>query len=257
MEQVFYLCIYFFFFIDWLFIYNTILSIDGLLLSLVTILHLYFSYQGFKLLDSGISYVIFYTYPIMIFLLSGENINYIDFFYLFIIIIGIFLLFFSYFPEEENKEMLEKSKIENKRIYGFIMILLAAFTEACIYFIVRQIKTKNNWNHLFISYFFGAIFLTGYYLFITSPLPTLNSNITAPLFTSIIINFVIGLFGYLLRFYSITRLPTKIYALLSYVGIVMAYIYGVLFNKEKISIIKIFGSVCIIIPVYLLSIGNR
>lgn len=248
-----------FFFIDWLFIYSTIFSINGLLLSLVTILHVYFSYQGFKLLDSGISYAIFYTYPIMIFLLSGENINYIDFFYLFIIIIGIFLLFFSYFPEEENKEILEKSKIENenKRIYGFIMILLAAFTEACIYFIVKRIKTKNNWNHLFISYFFGAIFLTSYYLFITSPLPTLNSNITTPLFTSIIINFVIGLFGYLLRFYSITRLPTKIYALLSYVGILMAYIYGVLFNKEKINIIKIFGSVCIIIPVYLLSISNR
>jgi len=252
-----YVCISFFF-IDWLFIYNTILSIDGLLLSFVTLLHVFFSYRGFQLLESGISYVIFYTYPIMILLLSGENIHYIDFLYLFVIIIGIFLLFFSHFPEEEKKEA--EPKVENKPICGFIMILFAAFTEACIYFIVRRMKTNNNWNHLFLSYFFGAIFLTGYYLCVTSSLnmeKSIQSNISTPLFISVIINFVIGLFGYLLRFYSITRLPTKIYALLSYVGIVMAYVYGVLFNQEQININKIAGSICIIIPVYWLSIANR
>ena len=258
-----YVCISFFF-IDWLFIYNTILSIDGLLLSFVTLLHVFFSYRGFQLLESGISYVMFYTYPIMILLLSGENMHYIDFLYLFVIIIGIFLLFFSHFPEKEKNEKekpeKEKSKVENKPICGFIMILFAAFTEACIYFIVRRMKTNNNWNHLFISYFFGAIFLTGYYLFVTPSLDmqkSIQSNISIPIFISVIINFVIGLFGYLLRFYSITRLPTKIYALLSYVGIVMAYIYGVLFNQEKININKIVGSICIIIPVYWLSIANR
>jgi drug/metabolite transporter (DMT)-like permease len=194
----------------------------------------------------------------MILLLSGENIHYIDFLYLFVIIIGIFLLFFSHFPEEEKKEA--EPKVENKPICGFIMILFAAFTEACIYFIVRRMKTNNNWNHLFLSYFFGAIFLTGYYLCVTSSLnmeKSIQSNISTPLFISVIINFVIGLFGYLLRFYSITRLPTKIYALLSYVGIVMAYVYGVLFNQEQININKIAGSICIIIPVYWLSIANR
>ena len=43
------------------------------------------------------------------------------------------------------------------------MILLAAFTEALIYFIVRDIKTNNNWNHLFISYGLGSVLLTFYF----------------------------------------------------------------------------------------------
>ena len=42
------------------------------------------------------------------------------------------------------------------------------------------------------------------------------------------INILIGLIGYLLRFYATTRLNTKIYASLSYFGIIMSYIYGIL-----------------------------
>ncbi len=53
---------------------ETIIAIGGvpasgkttLILSFVTFIHIFFSYKGFKLLDSGIAYTIFYLYPIML-----------------------------------------------------------------------------------------------------------------------------------------------------------------------------------------------
>ena len=149
------------------------------------------------------------------------------------------------------------------------MVFLAAFTEATIYYIVRRIPTNNNWNHLFISYFFGAIAFSIYYLFVGG-LATKNNNnnislvsessllistLLIALLIALLINFIIGLFGYFLRFYSITRLPTKIYAGLSYIGIIMAFIYGVIFNQEQITMLKIIGSICIGVPVYWISIS--
>ena len=51
---------------------------------------------------------------------------------------------------------------ENYKYEGIIMILLAAFTEALIFFIIKNIKTENSWNHVFLSYGIGAIILTIY-----------------------------------------------------------------------------------------------
>jgi drug/metabolite transporter (DMT)-like permease len=63
-----------------------------------------------------------------------------------------------------------------------------------------------------------------------------------------VINLVIGLFGYLLRFYAIRNLDTVIYSPLSYFGVIMAYVYGVLFQQEVITWQKILGSVLILVP---------
>ena len=51
---------------------------------------------------------------------------------------------------------------DNKKLnmIGVVMILLAAITEAMIYFIVRKLKTSNPWNHVFISYLLGAVLFT-------------------------------------------------------------------------------------------------
>jgi drug/metabolite transporter (DMT)-like permease len=124
---------------------------------------------------------------------------------------------------------------------GFIMMLLAAFTEANIYFLVRQIKTTNSWNHVFISYFFGAILLSVYFA-----KNIMKMKINGPLSMSLGINLVIGLFGYLLRFFAMSRLDTILYAALSYFGVIMAFVYGVVINGEMFNLKKIIGSLLII-----------
>ena len=42
-------------------------------LALITIFHIFFSYSGFKILDTGVSYALFYTYPIMIIAWAGST----------------------------------------------------------------------------------------------------------------------------------------------------------------------------------------
>jgi uncharacterized membrane protein len=131
------------------------------------------------------------------------------------------------------------------KLNGVIMISLAAFTEAMIYFIVRRLKTTNNWNHIFLSYFPGSLLMTG---FLFNQINFKNQNINL----SLILNGVIGLVGYLLRFFAISKLSPSVYAPLSYFGVIMAYVYGILINGEQITLMKVLGSLCIVIPNLLL-----
>jgi hypothetical protein len=91
--------------------------------------------------------------------MSGQKIN----MFMLLTIIGIYIL------SQQSKKNIDEgfsqktALIENFKYEGVIMMICAAFTEALIYFIVREIKTNNNWNHLFISYSFGALILTIYY----------------------------------------------------------------------------------------------
>jgi drug/metabolite transporter (DMT)-like permease len=323
-------------FIDWGFISKTLFSNNGILLSVITIIHVYTSYRGFQLLESGIAYSLFYTYPIMILLISGEHIH----IRMLLAIVGVLLLAIEnksnmtsmlsnihdkneskpiesfaiinhYDPSEpDSKISIQNSYNYDMRYYsdkrlmhtqspintfilrnsdahserlspeklpipelatsigvanipstvvptsgiateaetipyeGYIMIVLAALTEAIIYFIVRSIKTTNNWNHLFLSYFIGTFIFT-FIGFNEITKITISSNLSI----SLLINAVIGLCGYLLRFYAATRLDPSIYAPLSYIGIVMAYIYGFIFNGERITIQKLIGTVCIIVSI--------
>ena len=229
------------FFVNWKFIFQNIFSLNGFLLGFITILHVYFSYRGFELLDSGVSYTLFYTYPLMILLLSGNKMNIL----ILLSLVGVYLLSKSQKENfSNNSKIFEKNyKKERFKYEGIVMVLLAALTEAFIYFIVRNIKTLNNWNHLFLSYILGGIILTVYYF-----KKIKKMEIRQTLSVSMAINIAIGLIGYLLRFYATTRLNTKIYASLSYFGIIMSYIYGIIINKDKLTLPKIIGTLLIVIP---------
>jgi drug/metabolite transporter (DMT)-like permease len=150
--------------------------------------------------------------------------------------------------------------------YGVVMILLSAFTEALIYFIIRRVKTTNHWDHLFISYFPGAVVMTIYMIFlwiksrnqpenrkIEESMQNQNtqSGFNQRVLIALLLNGVIGSIGYVSRFFAAYRLEAKIYAILSYFGIIMAYVYGILLNKEQMTGLKILGTILIILANYL------
>tara|TARA_B100001175_G_scaffold270828_1_gene243232 strand:- start:1295 stop:2116 length:822 start_codon:yes stop_codon:yes gene_type:complete len=220
------------FFIDYKYVYDNVFSKNGLLLSCITLAHVYTSYRGFQLLESGLSYTLFYLYPIMILLLSGENVHPI----MIMSLLGVYLL-----TKGDGINDISEGKLE-----GIVMILLAGLTEALIYFVVRRLKTSNPWNHLFMSYFVGVFVMFSLVYDRFGEFLALGS--TNLLNISIAINIIIGLFGYLLRFYAISRLDVTLYSLLSYVGVLMAYVYGMIFNGDKISLMKVLGTLCIAFP---------
>lgn len=234
------------FFIDGPFVIKAMMTSTGMLLSLITMVHIYSSYRGFELLESGVAYSIFYLYPIMIVLMAINTDLYKDKQISYQKIIPImFLALFGVFLLVSNKHFDIMDIFVSPE--GVIMLLLAAFTEASIYFLVKNIKTTNNWNHIFISYVWGAIFMSAYFAPNIAKITETTPIISSSLSVSLGINIVIGLLGYLLRFFAISRLDPLLYASLSYFGIVMAFVYGIFLNGDIIDIKKITGAVLIII----------
>ena len=254
------------FFINYSWISSNIFTLESIGLSLINLIHIYSSYEGFMNLDSGVSFSIFNIYPILILLFSGVGwkIEY------FISIIGLIFFILS------NYLYSNKQSQSDNFAFGFGMMIISAITEALIYFIVKRIKTDNNWNHLFIAYFLGSILMSLYifkdYLieyFSTNPQENyaelvsesesetkskskVNYGNLGTIGLSLIINGLVGTIGYVLRFYSTYRLEPGIYAVLSYFGIVMAYVYGIVFNGESVDWAKILGTILIVISNYLI-----
>ena len=222
------------FFVDWSFIKSSILSLDAITLGLVNLSHIYFSYEGFRNLDSGVSFAIFNSYPLMILVLAGVlwNNSYL------LVIFGFFMFIYGNHVEEKS------SSASADFYYGVAMILLAALTEAFIYFLVRRVKTTNNWNHVFISYFLGAVIMSAVVPFDWKDADKVRVG------WSMVINGLIGSLGYFLRFYSSYRLDPAIYAPLSYFGVLMSYVYGILFDGETLNWQKVVGTVSILASNY-------
>lgn len=239
------------FFIDWNFVSKNILSINGIFISFITMIHVYSSYRSFQLLESGVATTLFYVYPLMILLFSGAELSPV----LLIALFGVYLLATEPSKESDDKkesyENIIKENTTMKESFwgeGIFAVFIAALTEALLFFMVKNIKTMNNWNHLFLSYFFGSIALTTYLW-----RDVLKMELYSGLSLSLSVNAFIGLFGYYLRFFAISRLDAYIYAPLSYFGIVMSYIYGVFLNNDSINIRKIIGTLCIVfVNVYIL-----
>jgi drug/metabolite transporter (DMT)-like permease len=226
-------------FVDWDFIYKSVLSTPGLLLSAVTIAHVYSSYRSFQLLDSGVATTLYYIYPIIILLFSGTAISPI----LVVSLFGVYFISNDFKKTSENPSTTTDKTATKEHFWneGIFAAFIAAITEAIIFFLVKDLKTMNNWNHLFLSYLFGAIGLTIYVWHSITTIP-----LSTGLSTSLMVNAFIGLFGYYLRFYAISRLDAYIYAPLSYFGIVMSYIYGIFLNNDALTLKKVIGTLCIV-----------
>jgi drug/metabolite transporter (DMT)-like permease len=253
------------FFINWDFILNNLFSYNVLLLTIIIIAHLYFTHRGFLLLESGVGYTLYYTYPIMIILLSGMKLDYKIILLMILVVTGIVLLYekINIIPEniqiinedkkktddeKENKKNINETILENYKHEGIIAIILCAFTEALLYFVVKRIKTDNNWNHLFLSYFFSTAILTFYilYQYIKGHITIDNKYIQNFKMISIF-NIIIATIGHYLKYYAIYNLSPLFYSFLSYFGIITAFIYGIIINNDKMNLRKIVGALFIIL----------
>lgn len=244
-------------FVDWKFVWSAIGSTDSIMLALINMFHIFFSYEGFRNLDSGVSFAIFNTYPLMILLLAGVvwDSSY------FLVLAGLALFIYSNFSEVSESKGVEeglgkgiKEVLTPNFTYGLAMILLAALTEAFIYFLIRRVKTSNHWNHVFISYLLGAVLMTAYVVYTEYNTPNHDASLQAAdksrVGFAVFANGFIGSVGYFLRFFSSYQLDAAIYAPLSYFGVVMSYVYGILFNGETLSVSKVAGTACILASNY-------
>ena len=67
---------------------------------------------------------------------------------------------------------------------------------------------------------------------------------------AVLINGFIGAIGHYFKYYSLYNLEASSYSLLSYFGIIMAFVYGIVINNEILTLSKIIGTILIIIANY-------
>jgi drug/metabolite transporter (DMT)-like permease len=54
-------------------------------------------------------------------------------------------------------------------------------------------------------------------------------------------NALLGFTGYISRFYAISNIPTIVFSLLSFIGVVAGYLWGILFTDDKPTIMAMIG----------------
>jgi drug/metabolite transporter (DMT)-like permease len=210
-------------------------------LGLLTCLHIYVSYVAFSSLSAGVAMSLFYTYPLWNILgakvLFNETIHTSTYYHMAVGVLGTYLLSTTGLKDEVKGFM--KNSIGST--LGVVTALLAALTESAMYFAVKTTEKQNPWSSILELY--GGALICILPLVVLKIIPiefSLKAWVPIVLF-----NLLVGFVGYALRFYAIPKVPTEIFGLLSYTGVLSAFIFGYLFMKEKPSYISIIGAIMV------------
>jgi len=214
-------------------LYQTFQSgyLQNVFYGLLNIAHVISSYIAFTFLPAGIAMSLFYTYPIWnvigSYFLFKERINPKLIPAFIISLIGVYLL--SYQDQTLSLNLI-----------GLIAVFISSLTESGIFFIVKQSNT-NPYMNVYQLYLSGlVILLCG--LFISNKNTILDTQYLLPLF---LFKSVVLFLGYTIRFWTITKLPSLVYSILSLFGILTSFLFGYLFVNESIETLPFIGG-CLI-----------
>ena len=192
-------------------------------LSLMNLLHVGSSYYAFKELPAGVSMSLFYTYPIFNViggaLFFGESVTAFD--------IALIILAFAGVVLVSMGNKLEDTK-DPYNWKGLLAGLTAALTETLIYFSVKSVPTKTPFFSMIKLYSAGVAILAAGSAATGTPID-FRGSVWLPM---ILFNVFIGFIGYCLRFYAIPLVPTVIFSLLTFIGVVASFGWGYLFAGE-------------------------
>ncbi len=215
---------------------DTLLSAEGFsrsaVISSLNLAHVFTSYTAFTELSAGSAMTLFYTYPIWILLASalfyGETFTAAH--------LGLVALAFAgtILVAQDTKEGFQ----EKGNWKGILAALGAALTEAGIYFAVKSSERANPFVAVLELYALGLVGLAAYVGIQKESIDTRLSSWT-PL---VLFNAIVGFIGYCLRFYAIPRIPTAVFSILSFVGVVASFSWGRIFVNEVPTLKTLIGA---------------
>ena len=239
----------------------------SILMGVVNIIHIISSYMCFNTLSSGVGYSIFYIYPIFNLLgrtfIYNEKIDSINYIYMCISIIGVYLIYKQNTNIEHVTEpffnMNDILNTKNTTI-GILSGIVSALTESMIYFMVKDNPVSvSPYTQLLKTYLLGGIVSIIYLIqSIISNTPTTTINTLLNLdyhywITLILFNAIIGFVGYLLRFTMIPRLSTLLFNSLIFIGVIFSYIWGYILSNDTLTYSNVSGSVLILSSIFLIN----
>ncbi len=201
-------------------------------LGAINVAHIASSYLAFKELPAGIAMSLFYTYPLWnLFgaaLFFGEAFPWHLFPVVIVALLGAVLVAFSRTPEE-------KSNNKPLNIKGISAALIAALTETAIFLAVKAAGAANSPFTSVHQIYLGGLPLLAAYLFLQSDKPEEKIDTSIKNWIPLILfNGLLGFTGYCLRFWSIPRLSTILYSILSMFGVLAAFAWGHFLADEQI-----------------------
>jgi drug/metabolite transporter (DMT)-like permease len=253
----------------------SVASLNGLL----HLLHVGVSYTSYQLLPAGTALSLFYLYPLWNVLAGalffGETLSPLFLFLLLLSLVGVYLLSRSppsptppspsspSSPPSPPSPPIPSASVPSVPVpsvpvpsststltsyqWGIIMGLLAGLTETMIFIFVR-------WNHTARAspfYTVNHLYPFGLFLLLWGAYQRPSLVDTTPTNWMYLLGFnaLLGFTGYIARFYSISRLPTILFSLLSFMGVFFGHVWGKWFIGEMPSASAMVGSALIVLSV--------
>lgn len=216
----------------------------SIMYGLMNLVHIGTSYLSYTHLPAGSALALFYLYPFFNILAGvlflGDSFDTALILPLIIAFIGVLLI--SKYTEPGGSDSEHAHDKDPKNIpLGIAASIVSALTETMIFLIAKTGEEPTPWLPILKLYpaafggLIAAIVATG------AEWKTSLQN----WFPLVLFNIFIGFLGYSLRFWSIPRLPTAIFSLLTFVGIAAAYMWGLMYAEEKPSLGALGGAGCI------------
>ena len=218
-------------------------------LGLMNIVHIASSYISYALLPAGSALALFYTYPFINILAGilflGDSMHW----WLIPLIVSAFIgvLLIAYSTKEADVEVpkthLNGFTTHFKGVgWGIVMALISALTETLIFLVAKVPRGEHSpWLSMSRLYPGALIALLGWLFISGTPIQS-SWAIWGPLLA---FNIFVGFIGYSLRFFSIPKLPTAIFSILTFIGVVAGYGWGLIFSNEVPKMLSLTGATLI------------
>lgn len=210
---------------------------QSIVFGLMNLLHIGSSYLSYEHLPAGSALALFYTYPFFNILAGvlflGDSFNFKLLPLLAMAFLGVVLISkYTKDGNEEEQDTESKEGFENKPkksiLIGVVASLISALTETMIYMIAKTGQEPSAFLPILKLYPGAFLGLLAFLGVSKAPLST-DINKWIPL---VLFNIFIGFLGYGLRFWSIPRLPTAVFSILTFIGVAAGYGWGLTYAKE-------------------------
>lgn len=193
----------------------------------LNVTHIASSYLAFKELPAGVAMSLFYTYPLWNLigasLFLGETFPWHLLPVVAIALLGTFLVATSKADPQETKTL---------SIRGIIAALISSVTETAIFLAVRGAAGESPFYTIHQLYLGGLPILLAGLAALKNVQPIdLNVRNWIPL---LLFNGLLGFTGYSLRFWSINKMPTILFSVLSLFGVLGSFFFGSVLVGEPV-----------------------
>jgi drug/metabolite transporter (DMT)-like permease len=242
-------------------------------LGLMNFVHILASYVSYLYLPAGVALSLFYTYPFFNILAGvlflGDRFPTWMIPLLLLAFVGVLLI--AGYTEAGSEAAADSSKSHAadaafaagnsskpwEVAAGVLLALVSAVTESAIFLLAKS--TGATPAGTMLQLYPAALLPLAAWLLLQPTAAGNSSAAAAPLSATLQqtillvgFNLIVGFLGYYLRMFSIPLLPTAVFSILTFVGVVAGYVWGLLFAKEVPTLGALAGSGLITLAVGLL-----